>query len=230
MILRALSTASTLLVYFLAASLVAELIIVGYVWFEWGLDRDAVMQILTVARGVELAPKEKEGALAQEVSREQASYEEIVERRAAMYRELELREQALRNALDRLKSEERQLAEEQAKYEKVSQEFATELAALTEGAKIQGRDEVRGILEALRPPQAKTQLMEMLDKDEIDEVVILLSGMQSTKRAKILAEFKLDENKKVAEVLRLIREGEPRSGIAREARRRLGGENMPAGS
>jgi hypothetical protein len=229
MILRALSTASTLLVYFLAASLVAELIILGYVWSQWDLDRDAVMQILAVARGVDLAPKEREGALAEQVSMEQASYDEIVERRAGMYRDLELREQALRNAVDRLKAQERDLAEEQAKYEQVSQEFATELAALAQGAKARGRDEVRGILEALRPPQAKTQLMEMLERDEIDEVVILLDGMQNTKRAKILAEFKDEENTKVAEVLRLIREGEPQSGIVKEARRQLGGD-APAGS
>jgi hypothetical protein len=217
-----LNTASSLLVYFLAATLLAEVIILAYVWFAWKLDRERLVGMLAVAQGIDLATPAKAGTAQEEIAQEQASYKEIVESRATKFRDLELREQALQNALDQLKADQRRVAEQEAEYRQISQEFTAQLATLAEGAKAEGRDEVRRILEALRPAQAKLQLMEMLEADEIDEVVVLLTGMQDAKRAKILAEFKNEENKEVAEVLRLIREGEPKAGTAQDAIGQLG--------
>ncbi|HID75734.1 MAG TPA: hypothetical protein EYP56_07030 [Planctomycetaceae bacterium] len=229
MISRILGTASTLLVYFLAATVVAEALILGYLWSAWGWDRQRWLEILAAAQGITPEAETRPAGLQQEIEREEPSYEEILQQRAARFRDLELREQALNTALDQLKAEEQQLAQQQQKFERVSAQFTAQLEALSQGAKAQGREQVRAILESLKPAQAKIQLVTMLDQGEIDEVVLLLRDMQGSKRAKILAEFKdQQDNKKVAEVLRRIREGEPEASIIQEARRQLG--QPPSGS
>jgi hypothetical protein len=223
MIRRLLSTAGSFLLYFLAATLVAEGIIAAYVWSQWELDGDKLARMAEVGRGLEPSSEaEAASMLAQAVKAEQPAYDEILDRRARAFRDLELREQALQTARTALLAEQEELTEARERLAQATAALETRLAALTQGAEAEGRDQVRRILESLRPDQAKIQLMEMLDRDEIDEVVLLLSEMQDTKRSKILGEFKTDEdNEKVAEVLRRIREGEPKATIAQETAEQL---------
>ena len=71
-------------------------------------------------------------------------------------------------------------------------------------------------LQTLEPEQAKLFLMEMLDKQETEDVVILMATMDERKRAGIIEAFQTpDEIAKIAEVLRLIRQGQPESGNCR---------------
>ncbi len=70
----------------------------------------------------------------------------------------------------------------------------------------------------------------MLDRDEIDEVVLILGDMTDSKRAKILGEFKTEEEgKKISEVLRLLRQGDPMASMAEETLEQLP-RNQAAGS
>jgi len=85
-------------------------------------------------------------------------------------------------------------------------------------------------LQTIKPKQAKELLVQMLENNEIDQVVLLLSGLSETKRAKILAEFKTpDENKRLSEVLRLIRQGQPGTSIADKAQQQFS-QAKPNGS
>ncbi len=66
------------------------------------------------------------------------------------------------------------------------------------------------IWENIKPKQAKEQILKMLDNQEMNEVVTILSGMPIGKRAKIVGEFKTpEETEKLDEILRLIRCGVP---------------------
>ncbi len=76
-------------------------------------------------------------------------------------------------------------------------------------------------MERLEPEQAKTFLLEMLEKNEIEQVVMLLAGMEERRRPALLGEFQTpDEIAKIAEVLRLIRQGHPRPRLPRKFRRK----------
>jgi hypothetical protein len=62
----------------------------------------------------------------------------------------------------------------------------------------------------------------MLENSEMDEVVLLLTGMTDAKRAKIISEFKTaDETKKIEEVMRQIRQGVPVAPLVDQARQQL---------
>lgn len=231
MIARLLNSAFSLFLYFCVATLLAQGIMLGYFWLTWRLDREKLVQILAVAQGIDLlAMHEKDEGDREEVSPEQVSFQEIIDRRAAMARDLELRETALKNGLDQLRSQRRQLAEDQQQHRQLVAEFNTRLLALTEGAEAGGREVVLRTLETIKPSQAKQQIVGMLANDEIDEVLLLFTEMSESKRAKILGEFKTpEENEKLGEVLRLIGRGEPQASLAEEAQKQLGPDN-PTGS
>jgi flagellar motor protein MotB len=215
MITRLLKSGTSLLLYFCAATLLAQLIIVGYLWATWQLNREKVIQMLAIAQGIDLfAAREEARSDEEEIPPEEPSYQDWIDRRATMFRDVELREEALENALAQLKTDQHQLAQDRNALEQLQVSFQTELLALKEGAEVEGRQTVARILESIKPAQAKEQVLEMLDNDEIDEVVILLRDMADSKRSKIIAEFKTaEENEKISEVLRLIRQGEPQSSL-----------------
>lgn len=216
MIARLMRTGVSLLMYFAVATMLAQVILGAYLALRWQLDRNKIVQILAVAQGIDLLAIQEEAERDRgQISPEQVSYEQIRETRAVKVRHLELREQALRAGLDQLAAERRKLSEQLSHYEQLSKAFRKELFELQQGAVARGRENARMKLEALKPEQAKEQLAEMLKNDELDEVVALLSGMQNSKAAKIMAEFKLPgETEQLYQILRRIREGLPESKLA----------------
>jgi len=213
---RLVGALGSLVVYFCSATLIAQVVMIAYLWSAWKMDQDKVVRSLAIARGLEPAvpePKEEEEKK-EPVLSEQASYEELLERRAVKLRDLELREQSLASALDELKFQQQQLADSRQQEQQRVAQFTTELKSLKSGAEASGRDLVRRTLETVKPRQAKEQLFEMLQNNETDQVVMLLANMPENRRAKILAEFKTpEENKKLAEVLRRLREGQPEANL-----------------
>jgi hypothetical protein len=219
---RLLGGAASLLVYVLAATCIAAVLIAGYVWSQWKLDNDKVGRAVAVLRGIEPAAEKPEQAAEkgkeEEKPQEQPTYEEILQRRALAARDLELKQQSLESEVDELKLQTRKIAQEREEETARESRFAMELKKLREGAKADGREVVLRTLASIKPAQAKQQLFDMLENNELDEVVLLLSSLAESKRAKIIAEFKTpDENKKLAEVLRRIRDGAPQNAIAEKA-------------
>jgi hypothetical protein len=219
MIGRLLRTGTTLFFLFCVATLLAQAMLVAYYWATWGMNGEKVLQMLAIAQGVDLFAAQKDAQAGQdEVPPEEPSYQDWVDRRATMFRDVELREQALANAVARLRSEQQQLADDRKTSDRVEKAFEARLASLKEGAEAQGREAVGRILESIKPKQAKDQIIEMLDNNENNEVVLLLNAMSSSKLSKVLAEFKTpEENEKIGEVLRLIREGQPLTSMVDQA-------------
>jgi predicted phage-related endonuclease len=219
MIARLANLALAGLLYFSLATLIAEGIMTGYVWSKWRLDRDKIARLVDVARGIEQnaasAPAEPPP---EEPAPEQASYEHVVEARAVKDKNLQFREQALAAALAQLQADQDKLADNEKRYKLDRSDFETKVAATAKNAKSAGHEDVRRIIQTVKPKQAKEIVLGMLENKEQDEVVILLSGMTDSKRAKILAEFKTaDETKKIEDVLRLIRKGVPEGPLAQQA-------------
>ena len=219
MISRLLKNGANWFLCFCAATLLAQLIIVAYFSATWQLNREKVVQMLAIAQGIDLfAARQEAESDEEQIPPEEPSYQDWMERRATMFRDVELREQALENALAQLKTDRQQLAQDRNAAEQLQTSFQTELLALQQSAEVEGRQTVARILESIKPAQAKDQVLEMLDNEEIDEVVLLLRDMSDSKRAKIITEFKTpEENEKISEVLRLIRQGEPQSSLVSQA-------------
>jgi hypothetical protein len=224
MIGKLINGAWTLFIYACVGTVISQIVILMYLVSAWKVDHQRWLQIVSVAQGV-IPVEEKEEAAknAEETVAELPSYSQVLESRSLKYRNLELREQQLRNSLSNLQFEQSKLADEKKRYQQIRDGFDAKLLSMTEGATASGTDEVRRTLENIKPKQAKALLLEMLDNKEIDVVVTLLTPMADAKRAKIFAEFKSeDELEKLSEVLRRIREGLPSAETPETTRRQLG--------
>jgi hypothetical protein len=223
MIRRTFRLAVAIVVCFCVATCIAETILVGYVWNSGKLNRDKLVQMVAVAHGIDLAQRREEpGPAPQPPPTEQVSLEEIARVRAIHVRQLELREQALKNAMDQIRFDQEKLADQRKRYKQQKEEFDSRLLAMEKDARSGGAADVAAIMEKIKAKQAKEQILKMLNDREIDAVVVLLAGMQDSKRAKIIGEFKTpDESEKLREVLRRIREGEPRASLAEKTQKQL---------
>jgi hypothetical protein len=223
MIARLLRSSLSLLVYFCLATFIAQIILLAYFGLAWKVNRGRLVQALAVLQGVDLLALrgEPEDDLA-DVGSEQVSYEQVLETRASQVAHLQLREQALKDGLDQLRFEQNKLATARQEFQQLKQSLDAQLLAMQENATSQGMTDVRSKLEAIKSKQAKELLLEMLNSGETNAVVTLLSGMPTTKSAKIISEFKTDEEmEQIAKVLRLIREGSPASELAAGTKEKL---------
>lgn len=218
MIAKVLGGAINSVVYLSAASMIAAVIMVCYLWSAWHIDRGRLVQMLAIAQGLDLfQSQEEDEAEDREISTEQPSMQQIIDARLSQDRDLTMREMALENGNDQLRIQRRILVEERAAYERLQNEFDIKIAQIEEGAEAEGRAVVGATLQTLEPDQAKLFLLDMLDNKETEDVVILMAAMDERKRAGIIEAFQTpDEIAKIAEVLRLIRQGHPKTAIAEE--------------
>ena len=223
MIARLFSLVASLLVYVCVATVIAQAVVFTYVVARWHPNKARLVQALAIAQGVDLfAIKAEADAKLNPPSREQVSHKAITEARAANVRHLQIREQALQDALDQLEYRQNNLAEETAAYKQLHESFDAELLKMQEGAITEGTDNVRSKLESLKSKQAKELLVKMLGDGELDEVVTLLATMPTRKCAKIMGEFKTTEElDQLNEILQKIRNGYPDFGLAADMRKKL---------
>jgi len=223
MIRRLLRAMRWAFVYGCVATIIAEALLVFFLARSWQLDRERVIRTLAVAQGVDLSALEARAAAEQpDISREQPSYEQVLETRAVKVRHLELREQALTDALKDVALRQREVVEEKEALAGLKKEFEAELLALEQQATSQGIEDTRAKLMAIKPDQAKLLLDDMLDQGEIDTVVALLQGMPDTKASKIIGEFKTEKDlENIGEVLRRILEGGALADLAAATGRQL---------
>lgn len=223
MIAQLLRRGLSLLAYFCLATLIAQAVLFLYLAARYQPDRTKLIQILAILQDVDLfAMKEAAERDRDEISPEQVSYEQIIERRAVKVHHLELRERALKDGLQTLQLERRKLADEQQRQQQLKQVFEKQLVDMQAKETSEGMEDNRAKLESIKAKQAKELLVEMLNNDEIHDVVTLLKGMPNVKAAKIIGEFKTaEELQEISEVLRLIREGSPVADLAVDTRKEL---------
>ncbi len=140
--------------------------------------------------------------------------EEVARAKAQLQRDLELREQTLRSRAEQLRIERAAFIDEMKNFDLRKAQYEEELAKLRDDITSAGQANARQILETIKPKQAKDQLLRMIDADAQDAAVTTLALMSPARRAKVIAEFKSpDDNRKLADILRRIREAEPEAGI-----------------
>ena len=234
MIGRALGAGITIAVYFCAATLTAQVILGGYLWVAWKMDRDRAVQMLAIAQGIDLFAAARSHSREEgDAGPEQPSLEQLIAARTAKDLDITMREQALHNGGNQLALLERQFAEQQDKLKQTKSSFETQLQELIDEKKVAGRESNRAALESLKADLAEEQLSLMIEKGEIDEVVLLVVDMGTRPQSKIFTEFgKTPEGKEqLDEILRMIREGRPAVTLAEQTANELGddGQNVQEG-
>lgn len=182
--------------YWCIATVLAQALAVGLLWWKGMLQKDRIVQTLTAAYGFE--PMALVGADANKKSVvEFPSADEIIQKRVEASLDLDLREMAIEKALIDLRNMQEQLREERDRYRKLKESFDAQLADLHQDATANALQEVRVTLENLQPKQAKDQIMRMLNEATADDydntmrdIVTMVKAMSLDKRKKILGEFK----------------------------------------
>jgi hypothetical protein len=224
---RILKMLGILALCFCVGTIVSELLVAAVVLPKLKLNGERMSQIAAIAQGADLPAKE-EGKAPPQLENEEASYQDIIEARAAKYRNLELREQQLRNNFAQVQSEESKLADEVKRFKQLSDGFNRQLAEVRQNSTGEGMESVLQTLQSIQSKLAKDLLVKMLDQKEIDVVVSLFKQMTDKKRAKIIGEFKTDEEKeKLGEVLRRLREGQPEAQAVDQAQAKLETKKTP---
>ncbi len=206
--------------YLCVATVVSALAGLGFLRASGRLPNDRIDRLLAVVQGADQKESKTEQAAGETASdADQPSYEDHERSREIYSRNLEMREQALKSGLERVRFEQSKVAREKEIYDALESAFDSQLEALRSKALSSGRENVRTIWENIKPKQAKEQIMKMLDNEEMNEVVTILSGMPIGKRAKIVSEFKTaEETARLDEVLRLIRSGVPEVNLIDKTR------------
>lgn len=193
------------MVYFCIASVISLALLLVYAKSQGFLQPDKVATMLAVARG-EALPNAAGSANAAAEKPKNPTYEELEQFRQLRERNLELREQALRNQRDLLASERLKLQSAIEQFSDDKQEYAKNLEDNQDKAIKQGRDNIRQLWETVKPKLAKELMLTMIDKGELREVAAIMRDMAIAKQAKIVAEFKSEpEQAKLDDLLRLLR-------------------------
>jgi hypothetical protein len=133
------------------------------------------------------------------------SIEELDQRRTTMTRHLELREQAVTNALERIATEREKLLKDRQTFDLLVTDFRKEKESKQSLELAEGMEKTRAILESIKPELAKDYILKMIAADEKEEVVAILSAMPITKQKKIIEQFKTEEEQqKFYDILQLI--------------------------
>jgi hypothetical protein len=194
------------MVYFCIASVITLAVLLVYAKTKGFLDPDRVATMMAVARGETLPHTAANSLHVGKEAPKSATYEELEQFRQLRERNLELREQALRNQRDLLAGERLKLQSAIEQFADDKQEYAKNLIENQDKAIKQGRDNIRQLWETVKPKLAKELILNMIDKGELREVAAIMRDMTIPKQAKIVAEFKSDpEQAKLDDLLRLLR-------------------------
>ena len=221
---RLLGKLLALFAYFCVATVIAAAAGVVQLRVTGRLDDNRIDRIVAALQGNETKDEKIAAAAPVDAPRdpEQPSYEERERTRDIHARNLELREQALKSGLERVRFEKDQVTEDRDRYKRLQAAFEEQLNSERNKALSQGSENVRQIWENIKPKQAKEQILQMIEKQEINDVVSILSAMPIGKRAEIVAEFKTsDETAKLDEIMRLIRLGVPEVNLIDKTRSQI---------
>jgi hypothetical protein len=214
---------SALVVYLCIGQTLVMLLVIGLLIAKGGLTHEKFRQIAAVVQGVDLlAIREKVEDQRKTANTPQPSTADLADARARAARDIEIREQELVNIRNRLAKAQSDLADEADRFRRLHDDFESRLKTLRDGAVAANMENARLMLENMKPRQAKEQIQKMLADRELKQAVTLLSAMPIEKRSKIIAEFKSEEESdQLAEMLRLIRAGEPEVTLVDEAQKNL---------
>lgn len=198
------------------ATVLSQAIGVGWIWYQGRLTRETLVQVMAAVHGIELEfGDDQAGGTAVPPSADQ-----LAAAQAASNLDMDLRQQAIDNALSEFRTLRNALKKDQERYDFQRETFEKRLQSLMNDVLGNSLLEVQRTLEAIDPKQAKDQLLRMIDdpdvprEESMGHVVKIIKAMSLEKRKKLIAEFKTeDEQQQLAEILKQIRLGLPESRL-----------------
>lgn len=221
---RLFSFLATAFTYFSIATMIALIVAVGSLWFKGVLDEGRLYRVLGALHGVDVVTMHQQ-LLAQgdNVEDEMPSY--ATRRKLLTLKSFnqDLRKNAIDNAWAEMNEMRTKLEVKSTRFEEIKENYAAKLQQASNEEQAEALQEVRRTLEAIKPEQAKEQILKMLEDDAMDDVVTIMKNMPIDKRKKIIGEFeKGPDVESLYNILSEIRKGEPLASEIKETQEKLG--------
>ncbi len=200
-----------LIAYVCVATVITQALGLGYAWSRGKINGDKLFRMVAVAHDVDLSDHESQQQSVNPVSdQEEMSYEQKTRLKAITSKDLDLKLQALEKGIENLAFDQRTVKDNWDHYERIKAEFEQKWAQHRGSTQEAGLTNVRLIWEKMKRGQAKDNIMRMVERGQINDVVILISGMPNDKRSKIVKDFSTEKELEVlTEILELILRGDP---------------------
>ena len=200
---------STCFIYFAVATLIAQGMIFSYTWFAWGMTWKRGQDAVAVAKGkasIESVVGLEE--VEEQIAEEQPSFEEILQARALKIRDFELRSEALSQGKAILRQQQDTLLKDTEAFDVAKTGFERQVADYEARSQSAGLEQNVVILQAMEAELVKAQFLRMYEAREMESLIDIVQAMEPRKLAEILDLFTSnDDEKKVADILRRIRDG-----------------------
>jgi len=222
---RLLSFIGGAFIHFCVATVIALVAAVAALWFKGALDENRLYRVLAALHGLDIVTMQQE-LLAQEkeTTTEFPSYEERLRLLTLESLDQDLRERAIKNALAEMENMQAMLEVNTERFKEIKDTYNAKLQKAADEQEAEALKEVQRTLEAIKPEQAKQQILKMLDDDAMDDVVTILKNMPIDKRKKIIGEFEQGPDADALyKILTNIREGEPLASDIKETQEKLNG-------
>jgi len=219
-----------LLVALSVGTFISLIVLGAMLWTKGVLSDERILAMLAALQGIKPPPPPSIAAL--DTRAEQQSFNQVLNSRLRASLDLDLRESAIDKSLGDLRTIETQLKTESDRLDAWKQSFDKRLADLQTAATEASLLEVQRTLEAIKPKQAKEQILKMLAEpktatdDPMEDVVRILKAMPLDKRKKILEGFTTPEEiEKLSEIFHEIRLGGSDTELLRDTRGQLQQQN-----
>jgi len=197
-----------LFLWFCAASLLAQICIIGLAASKGNVSRKTIAQIIGLLNGIDVQAERMKQALISSREAPIPTTQEVLAAKTNAMLQLDSRSRSL----DILQ---RQIADQQRDLEKRTEDFderrllfEKKVEQTQSGSLLDRLKENQKLLENMSPESAKKQLALMLEKGELANVVSIIQGFPADKQKKVLAEFTQPvEEEMIAKVLSEIRNG-----------------------
>lgn len=207
---------------------------VGFAWQQGKLSQDKLVKVAATFHNIEVSLQESKPAVIDSGTSEQPSYLEQDRLRMTVSKNIDLKTQSLDNGLSGLEFARRKLENDVTNFDRRLNAFEAELDKKQGTAKQKGYTHLRMIWEKMAPQDVKNHILNMVnEKQQIEEVVVLLSDMENDKRVKIFNRFSTVEKQELevlSDILEKIRIGDPEGSLIRETQQQLrdgGGTQAP---
>ena len=225
---RLVAAVKSLVLYFCFATILAQLVGIGMLWFKGYLTRERLYNVLASLYDIDvLELRDRIVAESQREDQEDPGIDSRLDQHLRKSLDLDLREMAIRQGFRDLVTLQSALEVEHERFVEVRDKFDEKLASLLSQQRDTALQKLQQTLETMQPGQAKDQLLRMFEDGAVNDVVKLMSDMPADKQKKILAEFQSDEDaQQLYEILKRIRLGEPTVSTIEQARAELEALNL----
>lgn len=205
----------TAMLWTCTAILLGQLFILGFAAIKGYLSPKTVTQIVALLNGIDIQGERLTNAIKEGKNAPVPTYQDVLEAKSNAILSMDSRAQALDRYKRQLDEKDKSLTEREARHNALVAEFKkqeNETRAAKETESLQLRMQ---LFSALQPPDAKQQLMLMLEKNLKSDVISILKGLDDDKLKKILGEFtELIDQQKIADIMEEIRQQGKSANVA----------------